>query len=77
MSNDDDIVKTNIGEAKDLTMDSFMRTMVSQMFENDNDTAILEVVLNGTDNQNPPKLELEIRLTAINGVKTRSEDDGE
>ncbi len=76
MSKDDDVVKTNIGEAKDLTMDSFMRTMVSQMFENDNDTAVLEVVLNGTDNQNPPKLELEIRLTAINGVKTRESDDG-
>ena len=72
MSNDDDIVKTKIGEAKDLTMDSFMRTMVSQMFENDNDTATLEVVLNGTDTAEPPKLEIELKLVSINGVKTRS-----
>ncbi len=72
--NDEEVVKTNIGEAKDLTMDSFMRTMVSQMFENDNDTAVLEVVLSGSDSATPPKLELEIRLTAINGVKTRGED---
>lgn len=68
----DDIVKTDIGEASDVTMDQFMRTMVAQMFENDNDTATLEVTLNGTDAANPPKLELEIRLTSINGVKTRS-----
>jgi hypothetical protein len=73
VSKEEDIVKTDIGEASELSMDSFMRTMVAQMFDNDNDTATLEVVLNGTDAGNPPKLELEIRLTAINGVPTRSD----
>jgi hypothetical protein len=76
MSDDDDVVKTDIGEASELSMDSFMRTMVAQMFENDNDLATLEVILNGTDSGNPPKLELEIRLVAINGVPTRTDDDG-
>ncbi len=70
---DEEIVKTEIGTADELTMDSFMRTVIGQMFENDNDTATLEVVLNGTDSAEPPKLQLEIRLTSINGVKTRSE----
>ena len=74
-TDDEDVVRTNIGEAKDLSMDSFMRTMVSQMFENDNDTALLEVILNGNGTDTPPKLDLEIRLTAINGVPTRSTVD--
>lgn len=72
-ADDDDIVRTDIGLADELTMDELIRTMVAQMFENDNDTATLEVVLNGTDAAEPPKLELEIRLTSINGVATRSE----
>jgi hypothetical protein len=74
VSNDDDVVKTDIGLADELTMDELVRTIVAQMFENDNDTATLEVVLNGTDASEPPRLELEIRLTSINGVSTRSED---
>ena len=74
MSNPEETVKSDMGDAADLTMDSFIRTMVSQMFENDNDTATLEVVLNGTDAANPPRLELTITLNSINGVKTRSDD---
>jgi len=75
MADKDEIVKTDIGEAADLSMDKFMRTTITQMFENDNDTATLEVVLNGTDSANPPRLELELRLISINGVPTRSEED--
>ena len=75
MSDKPEIVKTDIGEAADLSMDKFMRTTITQMFENDNDTATLEVVLNGTDSANPPRLELELRLISINGVPTRSEED--
>lgn len=71
----DELVKTDIGLADELTMDELIRTMVAQMFENDNDTATLEVVLNGTDASEPPKLELEIRLVSINGVPTRTEGD--
>jgi len=69
------VVKTDIGLADQLTMDSFMRTMVAQMFESDNDTATLEVVLNGTDSPQPPTLEIEMRLISINGVKTRGDSD--
>ena len=72
MSTDEEIVKTEIGLADELTMDSFMRTIIGQMFENDNDTATLEVVLNGTDSAEPPKLQIEMKLIPINGVKTRS-----
>ncbi len=67
-----EVVRTDIGLADELTMDSLIRTMVAQMFENDNDTATLEVVLNGTDAAEPPKLEVELRLTSINGTPTRS-----
>jgi len=69
----DNIVKTDIGMADKLTMDDFVRTLVAQMFENDNDTATLDVTLNGTDAKTPPKLELEITLKSINGVATRSD----
>jgi hypothetical protein len=72
MSNDD-TVKTDVGLADELTMDAFIRTVVAQMFENDNDTATLEVVLNGTDADEAPKLEIELRLTSINGTPTRSD----
>ncbi len=69
---DEEVIKTDIGLADKLTMDSFMRTVIGQMFENDNDTATLKVVLNGTDTAEPPKLEIELKLVSINGVKTRS-----
>ena len=69
----DDKVTQDIGLAEQVTMDDFMRTLIGQMFENDNDTATLEVVLNGTDADNPPRIELELKLTSINGVKTRPE----
>lgn len=68
----EEVSKTDIGEADKLTMDEFMRIVVGQMFENDNDTSTLEVILNGTDSAEPPKLEIEMRLVSINGVKTRS-----
>ncbi len=69
---DNDVVKTDIGLADQVTMDAFMRTLVAQMFENDNDLATLEVTLNGTDAQDSPRLSIELRLTAINGKPTRS-----
>ncbi len=69
---DNDVVKTDIGLAEKITMDEFMRTLVAQMFENDNDLATLEVVLNGTDAAESPKLRIELRLTEINGMATRS-----
>lgn len=72
MSDNKDVDKTDIGLADKVTMDEFMRTLIAKMFENDNDLAELEVVLSGTDAENPPTLTLEMRLTAINGQATRS-----
>lgn len=68
----EDVDKTDIGLADKVTMDEFMRTLIAKMFENDNDLAELQVVLNGTDAEDPPTLTLEMRLTAINGEPTRS-----
>ncbi len=72
----EDVSKTDIAMADKVTMDSFVRTMISQMFENDNDTATLEVVLNDTNTEKDPCIELEVRLVSINGVKTRKDNDG-
>lgn len=74
MSKSDEI-HTDIGLAEDLKMDDFIRTTVAQMFEQDNDTCRLQVVLNGTDAPKAPTLEIELRLVKIDGVATRSEDE--
>lgn len=66
-------VVTDIGLAEDLKMDEFIRTTVAQMFEQDNDTIKLQVVLNGTDSPTPPTLEIELTLVSIDGVPTRSD----
>lgn len=75
MSNEteEEVVRTDIGAADELTMDQLIRTVVGQMFENDNNVATLEVLLNGTDADTPPKLEIELKLKSINGTPTRSE----
>lgn len=70
-----EIIRTDIGPADELTMDALIRLLVGQMFENDNNVATLEVVLNGTDANEAPKLELEIKLVSINGQPTRTVDD--
>ena len=75
MDNKDDVIRTDIGPAEELTMDALIRLVVGQMFENDNNVATLEVVLNGTDASEAPKLELEMKLVSINGQPTRTTDD--
>jgi hypothetical protein len=75
MSNTE-VSKTEIGKADEVTMDSFVRTLISQYFDNDNDTGTLDVVLNGTGADKDPNVELEIRLVSINGVKTEDTDNG-
>ena len=75
MDNKDDVIRTDIGPAEELTMDALIRLVVGQMFENDNNVATLEVVLNGTDASEAPKLELEMKLVSINGQPTRTIDD--
>jgi hypothetical protein len=69
----EDTVTTDLGLADALTMDQLVRTVVAQMFENDNEVATLEVVLNGTDAATAPKLEIELKLVSINGKPTRSD----
>lgn len=73
----DEVVDKKIGEADKLTMDEFLRTLISQMFENDNDYATLTAVLQSTDGSEPPKIEVELRLSSINGTKTRSASDAD
>jgi hypothetical protein len=63
-----------LGEAPDLTVDEFIRTVVAQMFENDNDTSYLNAKLKGTDGSESD-LEFMIRIISINGVATREEDE--
>lgn len=73
MSNENETVK-ELGEAPDLTVDEFLRTVVAQMFENDNDTSYLNAKLKATDGSESD-LEFKIRIMSINGIPTRDEDD--
>ncbi len=70
---DNESVK-ELGNAPDLTVDEFLRTVVAQMFENDNDTSYLNAKLQATDGSESD-LEFKIRIMSINGVPTRDEDD--
>ena len=72
MSTNEESVK-ELGEAPDLTVDEFLRTMVGQMFENDNDTTYLNATLKATDGSES-QLEFKIRIMSINGIPTRDED---
>ena len=73
MANENESVK-ELGNAPDLTVDEFLRTVVAQMFENDNDTSFLNAKLKATDGSESD-LEFKIRIMSINGVPTREEDD--
>jgi hypothetical protein len=63
-----------LGQAPDLTVDEFLRTVVAQMFENDNDTSYLQAKLKATDGSESD-LEFKIRIMSINGIATREEDE--
>ncbi len=73
MTTENETVK-ELGEAPDLTVDEFLRTVVAQMFENDNDTSYLNAKLKATDGSESD-LEFKIRIMSINGIPTRDEDD--
>ena len=72
----DDGSTAELGVAEELTMDDFLRTLVSQMFDNDNDTSFLKAKLCSTDGTESD-LEFQIRITSINGVATREELEDE
>lgn len=63
-----------LGEAPDLTVDEFLRTVVAQMFENDNDTSYLNAKLKASDGSESD-LEFKIRIMSINGIATREDED--
>ena len=69
-----DQVTKELGEAPDLTVDEFLRTVVAQMFENDNDTSYLNAKLKATDGTESD-LEFKVRLVDSNGVSKGEEDD--
>ena len=73
MSNENETIK-ELGEAPDLTVDEFLRTVVAQMFENDNDTSYLNAKLKATDGSESD-LEFKIRIMSINGIPTRDEEE--
>jgi hypothetical protein len=70
---DNETVK-ELGDAPDLTVDEFLRTVVAQMFENDNDTSYLQAKLKATDGSESD-LEFKIRIMSINGIATREEEE--
>lgn len=74
MDSKDKFEQTEMGEADKITMDDGIRTIVAQMFEHDNDTAFLEITLDGTSADVPPEIVLKVQLLSINGVKTRAEE---
>lgn len=72
MSSDAVNVK-ELGEAQQIKTDEFIRTLIGQMFEADNDTTFLKASMDNPDGSQS-EVEFEIRLVSINGIKTR---DGE
>ena len=70
---DGNVTTKELGEAPDLTVDEFLRTVVAQMFENDNDTSFLNATLLASDGTEST-LEFKIKIVSINGVPTRDEE---
>ena len=63
-----------LGKAVDITMHKFLRKMVAQMYENDNDTSLLEVVLESSmPNTAPSTLIVQLKLMSINGMPTSNQ----
>ena len=75
-SEDENVTTKELGEANKLTVDELLRTMIAQMFENDNDTKYLNATLAATDGTES-QLEFKVRIISINGIKTRDDDDKE
>lgn len=71
---DENTTTKELGEAEKLTVDELLRTMIAQMFENDNDTTYLNATLKATDGTES-ELEFKVRIISINGIKTRDDED--
>lgn len=59
------------GPANKVNADEVFRTIVGQMFENDNDQSELELTLQGTDGTESV-IKFDLIIKSINGVETRS-----
>lgn len=75
-SKEENVTTKELGEANKLTVDELLRTMIAQMFENDNDTTYLNATLAATDGTES-QLEFKVRIISINGIKTRDDEDKE
>ena len=63
----------DFNKADEVTMDEFLRTLLGQMFECDNDTSVLVADLEATDGSTS-NLKFEVRILEINGVACRDEE---
>lgn len=59
------------GPANAVNADEVFRTIVGQMFENDNDQSELELTLEGTDGSTSV-IKFDLTIKSINGIETRS-----
>lgn len=64
----------HLGDGPEVSMDDFLRTLMGQMFQNDNDTSYLTTKLKATDGTETD-LEFMLRITAVNGVRVREDED--
>lgn len=64
----------DFGPAANINADEVFRTIVGQMFENDNDQAELELTLQGSDG-NESVIKFDLIIKSINGIKTRTGAD--
>ncbi len=63
-----------LGKAQELSADELLRQVVSEMFDNDNDTTLLVATLTNHDGSEST-LEFQIKVTSINGIRTRDTED--
>lgn len=68
---DENVDVREFGPANKVTADEVFRTIVGQMFENDNDQSELELTLQGTDDTESV-IKFDLIIKSINGVETRS-----
>lgn len=68
---DEKVDVREFGPANKVNADEVFRTIVGQMFENDNDQSELELTLQGTDGTESV-IKFDLIIKSINGIETRS-----
>lgn len=69
----DEVNVKELGEASELPTDDFVRQVIGQLFASDNDTTNLRCSMDNDDGTKSD-VEFQIRLIAINGIKTGDGD---